>query len=191
MKQRIDGVTPPYEPETDRALHRWMPPGVAREPLMLFKVLERHPELASRMRALGAGFLVHGRLSDADRELVIARVAARSGCAYEWGVHMATYAETAGLTARQVTLTATGGPDHPAWSDRQAALLRAVDELHDTARVGDAAWSGLREHLDEPEVLELLVLAGWYRTIAYVANGARIEPEPWALALPGTDRPGG
>ncbi|MCX4432273.1 MULTISPECIES: carboxymuconolactone decarboxylase family protein [Streptomyces] len=191
MKQRIDGVTPPYEPGTDSALHRWMPPGVAREPLMLFKVLERHPELASRMRALGAGLLVHGRLSDADRELVIARVAARSGCAYEWGVHMATYAETAGLTARQVTLTATGGPDHPAWSGRQAALLRAVDELHDTARVGDAAWSGLREHLDEPEVLELLVLAGWYRTIAYVANGARIEPEPWALALPGTDRPSG
>lgn len=190
MRQRIDGVTPPYEPETDRALHRWMPPGVARDPLMLFKVLERHPELASRMRALGAGLLVHGRLGDADRELVIARVAARAGCAYEWGVHMATYAETAGLTPRQVTLTATGGPDHPAWSGRQAALLRAVDELHDTAQVGDAAWSGLREHLDEPEVLELLVLAGWYRTIAYVANGARIEPEPWALALPGTDRSG-
>ena len=42
MKQRIDGVTPPYEPETDRALRRWMPPGVTREPLMLFKVLERH-----------------------------------------------------------------------------------------------------------------------------------------------------
>ena len=190
MKQRIDGVTPPYEPGTDRALHRWMPPGVAREPLMLFKVLERHPELASRMRALGAGLLVHGRLSDADRELVIARVTARSGCAYEWGVHMATYAETAGLTPRQVALTATGEPGDPAWSVRQAALLRAVDELHDTAHVSDAAWSGPREHLDEPEVLELLVLAGWYRTIAYVANGARIEPEPWALALPGTDRPG-
>ncbi|MCX4593558.1 carboxymuconolactone decarboxylase family protein [Streptomyces sp. NBC_01549] len=190
MKQRIDGVTPPYEPETDRALRRWMPPGVTREPLMLFEVLERHPDLASRMRALGAGLLVHGRLSDADRELVIARVTARSGCAYEWGVHMATYAETAGLAPRQVALTATGEPGDPAWSVRQAALLRAVDELHDTAHVSNAAWSGLREHLDEPEVLELLVLAGWYRTIAYVANGARIEPEPWALALPGTDRPG-
>jgi alkylhydroperoxidase family enzyme len=162
-----------------------MPPGVAREPLMLFKVLERHPELASRMRALGAGLLVHGRLADADRELVIARVCARCGCAYEWGVHMATYATAAGLTPRQVTLTATGTPDDPAWSPRQTALLRAVDELHDTARLTDAAWSGLREHLDESEALEFLVLAGWYRTIAYVAGGAEIEPEPWALALPG------
>ncbi|MGW3410663.1 carboxymuconolactone decarboxylase family protein [Streptomyces sp. NPDC000888] len=186
MKQRIDGVTPPYEPETDRALHRWMPPGVTREPLMLFKVLERHPELASRMRALGAGLLVHGRLGDADRELVIARVTARSGCAYEWGVHMAAYAETAGLGEEQVTLTVTGEADDPAWSARQTALLRAVDELHATSQVSDAAWSGLREHLDEREVLELLVLAGWYRTIAYVANGVRIEGEPWALALPGS-----
>ncbi|WP_406166329.1 hypothetical protein [Streptomyces sp. NBC_00996] len=52
--------------------------------------------------------------------------------------------------------------------------------------MSDAVWSGLCEHLDEQEFLELLVLAGWYRTIAYVANGARIEEEPWALALPGT-----
>ncbi|MGW2516294.1 carboxymuconolactone decarboxylase family protein [Streptomyces sp. NPDC001617] len=184
MKQRIDGVAPPYSPETDRALQRWMPPGVDREPLMLFKVLERHPELASRMRALGAGLLVHGHLSDADRELVIARVCARADCAYEWGVHMAAYAEVAGLAPHQATLTADGTPDDPAWSPRQTALLRAVDELHDTARLTDATWSALRRHLDEPEALEFLVLAGWYRTIAYVANGARIEPEPWALTLP-------
>jgi alkylhydroperoxidase family enzyme len=186
MKQRIDGVTPPYEPDTERALHRWMPPGVTQEPLMLFKVLERHPELASRMRALGAGLLVHGRLGGADRELVIARVAARSGCAYEWGVHMATYAEVAGLTPELIALTVTGAPDDPAWSPRQAALLRAVDELHAGARLSDEAWGGLRDHLDEPEALELLVLAGWYRTIAYVANGLEIEREPWALDFPGT-----
>ncbi|MFI9757501.1 carboxymuconolactone decarboxylase family protein [Streptomyces sp. NPDC051963] len=184
MKQRIDGVAPPYAPETDRSLRRWMPPGVTEEPLMLFKVLERHPELASRMRALGAGLLVHGRLGDADRELVIARVCARCGCAYEWGVHMAAYAETAGLTPEQVALTASGTPDDPAWSPRQTALLRAVDELHAGSRLSDTVWEDLRQHLGEAEALEFLVLAGWYRTIAYVANGLDIDPEPWALALP-------
>ncbi|TPQ16680.1 carboxymuconolactone decarboxylase family protein [Streptomyces sporangiiformans] len=184
MKQRIDGVTPPYEPETERALRRWMPPGVAREPLMLFKVLERHPDLASRLRTLGAGLLVHGRLPDPDRELVIARVAAHCRCAYEWGVHMATYAESVGLTPQQVGLTVSGAPTDPAWTPRQTALLQAVDELHDTSRLSDAAWTDLREHLDEPEALEFLVLAGWYRTIAYVANGLEIEREPWARAFP-------
>jgi alkylhydroperoxidase family enzyme len=74
--------------------------------------------------------------------------------------------------------------DDPAWSPRQSALLRAVDELHADAHLSDAAWSGLREHLDEPEAIEFLVLAGWYRTIAYVANGVEIVPEVWALDLP-------
>lgn len=186
MKQRIDGVMPPYEPEIDRALHKWMPPGATVEPLMLFKVLVRHPELASRMQVLGEGLLFRGGLSDADRELVIARVAARCGCAYEWGVHMAVFAEPAGLSQEQITLTATGEPDDPAWSARQTALLRAVDELHAASQLSDEVWSALREHLDELEVLELLVLAGWYRTIAYVANGLRIDQEPWARALPGS-----
>ncbi|MEV0937894.1 carboxymuconolactone decarboxylase family protein [Streptomyces phaeochromogenes] len=184
MKQRIDGITPPYDPESERELRRWMPPGVTQEPLMLFKVLQRHPDLASRMRTLGAGLLVHGRLSDADRELVIARVAARCGCAYEWGVHMAAYAEASGLGQERIPLTVTGTSADPAWTPRQGALLRAVDELHDTARLSGDAWTALRAHLDEIEALEFLVLAGWYRTIAYVANGLEIEQEPWARAFP-------
>ncbi|WP_128377009.1 carboxymuconolactone decarboxylase family protein [Streptomyces cavernae] len=184
MKQRIDGVTPPYEPETEQALRRWMPPGVTVDPLMLFRVLVRHPDLAASMQPLGSRLLMHGRLSDADRELVINRVAARSVCAYEWGVHTAVYAEAAGLTQEQIALTATGAPDDAAWSPRQRALLRAVDELHDTARLSDPAWAELRAHLGEEECLEFLVLAGWYRTIAYVLNGLRIEPEPWAREFP-------
>ncbi|MFD5627373.1 hypothetical protein [Streptomyces sp. NPDC127072] len=106
---------------------------------------------------------------------------------YEWGVHMAGFAEAAGFGQEQATLTAVGDPDDPACSARRTrtAPLRAVDELHATARLSDEARSGPREYLDEDEqeAPELLVLAGWYRTIAYVANGAPIEPEPWALAL--------
>ncbi|MFD0474068.1 carboxymuconolactone decarboxylase family protein [Nonomuraea thailandensis] len=50
------------------------------------------------MFALGAGLLGHGLLPAADREVVIARVTARAGCGYEWGVHAATLARQAGLT---------------------------------------------------------------------------------------------
>ncbi|MCX4232116.1 carboxymuconolactone decarboxylase family protein [Streptomyces ortus] len=184
MKQRIDGITPPYDPESERALRRWMPPGVTQEPLMLFKVLERHPDLASRMRELGASLLAHGLLPDADRELVIFRVAARCDCAYEWGAHAVAYAEAADLTAEQLTLTVTGTPHDPAWTPRQSALLAAVDQLHDTARLDDEAWTALRAHLGEEEALEVLVLAGWYRTIAYVLNGLGIAREPWAKPFP-------
>ncbi|MFB7997124.1 carboxymuconolactone decarboxylase family protein [Streptomyces sp. NPDC056002] len=182
---RIEPLTPPYPDSVDRALRRWMPPGVPHEPLTLFRVLHRNPDLASRMFALGAGLLGHGLLPAIDREIVIARVTARSGCAYEWGVHAASLAQQAGLSLEQLRATTdmdttTGG----AWSPRHTALIDAVDELHDTAQLSEPAWSSLCEHYEDAQLLEFLVLAGWYRTISCLANGLLLEEENWALPFP-------
>ncbi|MFG2670397.1 carboxymuconolactone decarboxylase family protein [Streptomyces sp. NPDC048445] len=182
---RIEPLTPPYPADVDRALRRWMPPGVPHEPLALFRVLHRNPELASRMFALGAGLLGHGLLPAIDREIVIARVTARSACAYEWGVHAATLAPQAGLDPQQLRATthpdaAVGAP----WSPRHTALLHAVDELNDTNRLTQSTWDALRRSYEEAQLLELLVLVGWYRTISYLANGLLLEEEPWGAPFP-------
>lgn len=182
---RIEPLAPPYPATIGEALRRWMPPGVTEEPLTLFRTLHRHPELASRMFPLGAGLLAHGVLPAVDREIVIARVTARSGCGYEWGVHAAVFAEQVGLGADQ--LRATTDPDPVAgatWLPRHVALLDAVDELHDTARLSERAWHALREHYDDAQLVELLVLAGWYRTISYLANGLALDEESWAVPFP-------
>ncbi|GAA4904893.1 alkylhydroperoxidase family enzyme [Nonomuraea thailandensis] len=162
-----------------------MPPGVPYQPLALFRVLHRNPELASRMFALGAGLLGHGLLPAADREVVIARVTARAGCGYEWGVHAATLARQAGLTPGRLRATAAPEIDD-AWPPRHAALLAAVDELHDTARLSQPAWEALRVHYRDEQLLEFLVLTGWYRMISHLANGLQLEPESWAVPFPGT-----
>lgn len=162
-----------------------MPPGVPHEPLTLFRVLHRNPELASRMFGLGAGLLGHGLLPAIDREIVIARVTARSACAYEWGVHAATLAPQAGLSPEQ--LRATTRPDAAVsapWSPRHTALLHAVDELDDTARLTQSAWDALHTHYEAAQLLELLVLIGWYRTISCLANGLLLEAEPWGHRFP-------
>ncbi|MFF2126582.1 hypothetical protein ACFVW1_14495 [Streptomyces olivochromogenes] len=52
-----------------------------------------------------------------------------------------------------------------------AALLGAVDELHDTAQLSQAAWDAPRVHYEDGRPLELLVPADWYRTISYLTNG--------------------
>ena len=59
---RIPPLEPPYEPEIETLLKKWMPPGAPSEPLRLFRTLAVHDELASRMRPLGAGILGHGRV---------------------------------------------------------------------------------------------------------------------------------
>jgi alkylhydroperoxidase family enzyme len=155
---RIRPVDPPY----DEALLKWMPPGVAVEPLKLFRTFAVHPDLSSRMRVLGAGLLGHPTITPGEREVVILRACERAGCEYEWGVHAAAFQE------------------EPPAEHRRALLVRLVDELHDTDAVGDALWAALAAEWSEPQLLELLVLHGWYRLIAGVANGARVALEPWA-----------
>jgi alkylhydroperoxidase family enzyme len=173
---RIDPVDPPYEPPVAAALAAMMPANSAIEPLKLFRLFARHVPMANAMqgRALAAR----------DREIVIHRVCARCGCEYEWGVHAAAFGARVGLDQAQIAATVRGGAEDPAWSPRDRLLIRLVDELHDGATLSDALWSELGAHWSVPEILELLLVAGWYHAISYLANGARVEPEEWAARFP-------
>ena len=185
LTPRIAPLEPPYDPDTGEMLKRWMPPGAAVEPLALFRTLAVHGELMSRMRPLGSGILNHGQVPPRDREIVLHRTCARAGAEYEWGVHAVAFAEAVGLSAEQVAATAApDGAEDRCWSEQDALLVRLADELHDTATVSDELWGQLTAHYSDQQLLELIVTAGWYRTIAYVTNAARVAPEPWAARFP-------
>ena len=181
---RIKPLSPPYDPEVEAALNRWMPPGGAAEPLKLFRTLNLHIELASRMRPLGAGILAHGRLEPREREIVIHRTCARAGAEYEWGVHVLAFGRPLGLTEEQIAATVQGSAEDPAWDAQDAALIALADELHDTATVSDGLWEELAARYTEEQLLELLVTAGWYRLLSYVINATGVQREPWAARFP-------
>lgn len=181
---RIAPLEPPYTPETATLLAKWMPPGNDAEPLALFRTLAVHDELASRMRPLGAGLLGHPRLDPRDRELVILRTCARAGAEYEWGVHAVAFAKSLGVTDEQLTATASGAADDPAFSAQDAQLIAAADALHDSDTIPDELWAALSARLAEDQMLELVILAGWYRLISCVINAAGVELEPWAARFP-------
>jgi len=181
---RIAPLQPPYTPDIEASLRKWMPPGSDAEPLKLFRTLNVHAELAARMRPLGAGILGHGRVAPREREIVIHRTCARSGAEYEWGVHAPAFGKPLGLSEQQLAATVHGDASDPAWGEGDALLIALCDELHDTATVSDALWDKLAARYAEDQLLELLVIAGWYRLIAYVINGARVQREPWAERFP-------
>jgi len=181
---RIEPLAPPYRPEVEAMLRRWMPPGSPYPPLALFRTLAVHEELFGRMRPLGAGLLGHGLLDPREREIVIHRTSARAGAAYEWGVHARAFGRAVGLSDEQIAATATGSADDPVWSERDALLVRLADELHDSATVSQELWTALAARWAPPQLIELLVLAGWYRLIACVINGAAVAHEPWAEPFP-------
>ena len=182
---RIAPLVAPFTPEIEAELARWMPPGSPMPPLALFRTLATDPPLAQAMHPLGS-FLLSRRfaLPLREREIVIARVCARCGSDYEWGVHVAAFGAAAGLGEAQVTATHAPGLPAGVWSMREELLVRAVDELHEHGRIGDALWDDLAAQFDQRQLLELLVLCGWYHLISFVANGARVEHEAWARVLP-------
>lgn len=177
---RLAPLAPPYEPELEALLTRMTPPA-APDVLALFRVLAHHPALAERMTAVGG--LLLGRqasLSLRDREVVIARVCARCGAEYEWGVHMAAFAPTAGFSAAELAVLADPHANLTTLQERDWLLVQLVDELHLTSNVSDALWHQLAASWTAPQLIELLVLAGWYHAISYVCNAARVPLEPWA-----------
>jgi 4-carboxymuconolactone decarboxylase len=182
---RIAPLEPPYEPDVAEQLARWMPPGAEIEPLALFRTLNVHAELASRMRPLGAGILgasatVPMRL----RELMIDRTCALAGAEYEWGVHASAFGAAAGLEERRLRATALGGSREDCWEPEETAVLRLAEELHETSTIGDELWRDLSSRFSEQQILELIVTAGWYHVIAYVCNGLRVPLEPWSTPMP-------
>lgn len=116
-----------------------------------------------------------GKLPRRDTELIILRVAHNTGSEYEWSQHERIGAR-AGLSEEEVSRVRIG-PDAPGWSERQEALLRAADEMHNKGRIEDELWGRLAAHLDEVRLIELCMLIGHYEMLAMTLNTLQVQPE--------------
>jgi hypothetical protein len=90
--------------------------------------------------------------------------------------------EKAALTPDQVASLAGGRPDDACWSRADSAVLRAVDELHDSCDLGDESWAGLVDAVGPDAALEITLLAGWYHAISYAVRALRLPLEPGTRA---------
>jgi alkylhydroperoxidase family enzyme len=153
-----------------------------RPPLSLFTTLARDRRLFFKF--FNSGLLDRGHLTIRQREIVIDRVTAACGAEYEWGVHVSVFAAKAGLTEAQIMSLSMGGSDDTCWTDADRVLIRLCDSLHDDCTVDDVLWAELTAHHSDEAMLELLMLAGTYRTISYLVNSLRLAPEPEARRFP-------
>jgi alkylhydroperoxidase family enzyme len=176
---RISPLEAPFDPDVGARLETMMPPGVP--PIALFRTFVRNLPMAEAMGGWGRYELSKRlSLSMRQRELVIDRVTARCGSEYEWGVHLAFFADRVGLTPEEQRSITHGTSGDACWPAEEATLIRAVDELHDQADIGDETWRALERILTAEQLLDLLMLAGWYHAISFVANAARVPLEEGA-----------
>lgn len=173
---RIEPLAAPYDAEIQAHFDEVMPPGVP--PLRLFTTIASSARAWQKFRA---GSLLDGRLLTLrEREIVINRACARTGCEYEWGVHVSAFAAAAKLSDAEIAATLEV-PTHPGrWSEREAALIATIDALHERATLSEPEFKALRAHFDDAQIFEILLLVGFYRTVAYIANGLDLPMEAWA-----------
>src|SRR5437763_4654420 len=123
---RIAPLEPPYAPEIQQQFDRIMR---GAPPLVLFRVMAGNARAWEKFRA--GGLLDRGPLSLRAREIVIDRTCARTGCEYEWGVHVAAFAGAAHLSDEQVRATVLEDAHASCWSAAEQALISTVDALHE------------------------------------------------------------
>src|SRR3954470_19657025 len=145
-------------------------------PPALFTTLARHRRLFRPWLRFAGGLMPRGELPRPDAELVILRVAVLCDSAYEWTQHE-RMAPRFGLDEAAVARVREGA-DAAGWTARQAAIIRAVDELHATRTLGDASWDALRAAgLSDTQLIELPLLAGHYEMLAMTLNALRVPPD--------------
>lgn len=116
-----------------------------------------------------------GKLPRYDTELVILRVAHLRGCAYETDHHL-RLGKRVGVTA-EIHSRLCEGPQAPGWSDRERALLNAVDALVRTRDLDDATWQALAAYYDPRRLLEIVLLITQYDGLASTISVLRIPTD--------------
>lgn len=140
--------------------------------MYLFEVLGQNKLLFLSFLPYSHVLLNMGKLSKRDKELVILRVAHLRESEYELQQHR-RLARSRGIDA-MLQDKIFAGPTAPGLTDRQRALLTAVDEFVLDRDLSDDTFADLSSHLTREQVIEFCALAGHYDTIAAILATLRV-----------------
>jgi alkylhydroperoxidase family enzyme len=172
---RIDPLPPgPLPDDVRAALEGWVRPGSSEVPKPL-DTFARHPDLARAFLGFNR-HLFQSTLPPRTRELVILRTAAICGNSFERDQHE-IIGRRDGLDEAEIART-VDGPDAAGWSEADAALVRAVDELLTGWSISDATWATLAKALDDRQLMDLVFTIGSYTLLAMAFNSFGVSSDP-------------
>lgn len=145
--------------------------------LNVFRVMLNHPELAAATGNLLATLLYKANKLDLRlRELIIMRVAWRTGSVYEWTQHWRV-AERLEIDGESV-LAVRDWREADCLGDTDRAVLAATDEILDAGRISDATWTECCTYLEtEAERIELVLAISNWRLFSEMFQSLQIPLE--------------
>jgi 4-carboxymuconolactone decarboxylase len=170
LRALLDSLTPAPAPGQPARPDRNLPCTVVK-----------HADLFPHWAGLGRG-LQTGTLPWRDRELVTLRVAFLAGSAYEWAHHSRS-ARRAGITSDEIERIQRD-VDAGGWDPVTAAKIRTVEEIKRDNEISQQTWEVISTDYTEQQLIELLLLQGFYWMTASILKSLRIEVDGWLAEQP-------
>jgi 4-carboxymuconolactone decarboxylase len=187
----MTAITPriPYPPksewtdETREVFAFWGEPNAWEEgsKTNVITMMGNHPPLGKVFNIWGKHFLMANTLNTRQLEIVILRVAWRVKSAYEWHNHVG-YAMNAGITLDEIAAI-RDFPAEGAWTEEEASLMRATDDLIDDNVISDATWATLTKTLDKRQMMDLTFTIGHYVMTSWALASIGVPIEGGADAI--------
>jgi alkylhydroperoxidase family enzyme len=171
---RLDEVTPEGQEQVDAIRAAFNIPDDRPFPDVSLITL-RHPGMFKAQMVLGIELAAKGTIPARERELAILRLALLARAPFEWCEHV-DIGKAFGVTPEEIERVIEGSST-AGWTEHEAALLRAVEELVADHCMSDATWDTLAKTYDEKQMLEVPMLVGSYLMTALQQNTLKIQPK--------------
>ena len=132
-----------------------------------FGVMLHAPHVGSPLEKLGSAIRYRTSLSDREREIAILMVASATDSEFERYAHERV-GRVAGLTEDELGVLRAGS--YPQADQREARVGELCARLLADERITDDEFEAASAVLGNPTIIELVVLVGYYRTLAQLMD---------------------
>jgi 4-carboxymuconolactone decarboxylase len=143
----------------------------------IFEMMAHAETVLKPLMKLGGTFLGKLELDPLMRELVILHAVNIEGGEYEWVQHVPVVLALGGTQA-QVDALRAGDDQAACFSDAQKAALRLTREVVANVRASEATLEAARQYLSNREIVELILVAGFYIMLARLTETLDIPNDP-------------
>ncbi len=152
-------------------------------PANIFNIMAHAETCVKPMMKLGGTLLGKLELDPKLRELCLLHAVKLVSGDYEWVQHV-PIARDLGCGDAQIAALGKGDDGAACFDACEKSALRFTREVVVDVRASDAALADVRKHLSNREIVELILMAGFYTTLARLTETLGVETEaPMGSAL--------
>jgi alkylhydroperoxidase family enzyme len=146
-------------------------------PFNIFRMVAHADTLLKPIMKLGGTMLGKMELDPRLRELALLHAVKIEGGDYEWVQHVPVALQL-GATQAQIDALEEGRDDDACFDAKEKAMLRFTREVVEMVKASPEALADVRKYFSDREVVELILMSGFYIMLARLTETTGVENDP-------------